>query len=694
MKLLLWIYSTALVLLLFCLSIAKIDETDTMQYLANGRLLISYGFHANFCSFNYTVHTCIINYMHEWFFGTILYFTYLIGQWNGLVALQVILIITIFFLLVLASRKWGYSFFSTGFFLFLTMLIGWSRFILRADVFGILFVILFYTILRVYIDKKLYAKKGLPRFFPVFSLAVIEIGWVNSHGSFFLSFLILGIFLLKGIGDMLKDVWQHKSKISLLSPYLKVILMLLVITTIASLFNPFGIRSLLEGFNYGAVISPYIEEWQSPFMANNFHHFADTIFILLIFISSILLLFNYKRLRFTDVCLFMIFLASAIRSNRNIFLFAIWCTMILPYYLDATIGSFEKYLKRKKNAQQVVNVVKAVIAVTVVMLSFFYMRQAITGQMYIMDHRNRRFGIGLSENTFPIGAANFIEKNNLSGNMFNDYAIGTYLNWRLYPRRKTFIDGLTFSLQSVENYHKIITGETDYNKVARQYNINFFILNTWNNETQHLIKTLYHDKKWVLVYLDEISCIFIANKPENHGIINQFAINFSTNQNFDQNQLPTFADFSNIAYGFILRGLFLENIGIPKQANYQFQKAVSFHTGDGQAYSGLGITYAQLGKLNLSLQPLKKAAELDPRFAPNHFNLGYYYFISHMYGDALDEFEKTLQLNSSYLGANFFIGLIYKQQGNLLNAKVYFQQETITNPQSEFAKQALEASLQ
>ena len=54
------------------------------------------------------------------------------------------------------------------------------------------------------------------------------------------------------------------------------------------------------------------------------------------------------------------------------------------------------------------------------------------------EHRSW-FGLNLNE-WLPIKEVEFIKKNKISGPFFNDYAIGGYMIWAMYPEYKVFID--------------------------------------------------------------------------------------------------------------------------------------------------------------------------------------------------------------------------------------------------------------
>jgi len=57
---------------------------------------------------------------------------------------------------------------------------------------------------------------------------------------------------------------------------------------------------------------------------------------------------------------------------------------------------------------------------------------------YIYDYDKPTFDVAKTSYV-PVDAVTFLEKNKISGNMFNDYGYGGYLSWRLYPTIKPLL---------------------------------------------------------------------------------------------------------------------------------------------------------------------------------------------------------------------------------------------------------------
>jgi hypothetical protein len=144
------------------------------------------------------------------------------------------------------------------------------------------------------------------------------------------------------------------------------------------------------------------------------------------------------------------------------------------------------------------------------------------------------FKSGIRMNKYPEGAARFLKENRIAGNMFNPYVWGGYLMWELYPDYKVFIDGrgligevffqevrvLGASRQPVEQL-------PEWKAILKAYNVDFIITYSVDNFTGRLvplIPALLNDPAWHLIYMDNISLIFLQERPEYRDIIDRFGL--------------------------------------------------------------------------------------------------------------------------------------------------------------------------
>ena len=113
---------------------------------------------------------------HEWLFQTIVYLAYNSSGVDGLINLKVWVVFITFVLLVLLGYTRVHK---TGsvIVLLLVLLVYQLRLTLRPDIFSLLFLILYVSILGMHLDKR----------WSVWAVAFIQVVWTNMHG-----FIIFG----------------------------------------------------------------------------------------------------------------------------------------------------------------------------------------------------------------------------------------------------------------------------------------------------------------------------------------------------------------------------------------------------------------------------------------------------------------------------------------------------------------------
>ena len=665
----------------------KLYDPDIMQYLAMGRELVTHGF-SDMCIFSYITQACQTVFFREWLFHLMTYGVYMLGSWNSLVLFQICIDASIFIVLLVHAKRSGFRIFSTSLFVLFAALIAVIRFQLRSDVFGLLMFTVFYVLISEYVQKRIYLKTVRTKIFYLLSIVLTIILWTNSHGSFPLLFIILLAYIC---ADCAKIVWNKLLQYTYSAELqeLKELTILLGLAVGAVFISPFGSKTAYSALQF--FFSGYAQEqnmeWRSPFYPSDLASSSITFFKILIGISTTLFLVRIKKMRLADVLLFIPILYLSVTYVRNVALFSLVCALIFPFYFDDIANDICTRIGSK--LKLIWLVFQSVVAVLLIYFCFITANSYMTNYVNFSGMNPRRFGLGMDELTFPVGAVQFIVKNHIHGNMFNDYSYGTYLNWMLYPQQKTFIDADTFSLKSLEYYNHIVSGQIPYTQVVDTYKINYFFFRYSGYDSIPLISRLYTDKNWKLVYFDEMSAIFLANTQENKHIIDTYGIDFTTGKNFDPDHLVSVKESINFSTGFSNRGLFLSNLGLHKDALHQFSNAVSLNKEDFTSFTNLGAAYYETGDTARAAEEYTLSIAIQTNFAPSHFNLGLIYQELGQKDKAITQFQRALSINRGYKFANFSLGTLFESKGDLETAKQYYQQELTVDPSSTDAQDAL-----
>jgi hypothetical protein len=146
----------------------------------------------------------------------------------------------------------------------------------------------------------------------------------------------------------------------------------------------------------------------------------------------------------------------------------------------------------------------------------------------------------VNEAIYPVRAADFVIANGIRGKLYNTYAWGGYLIWRLGPGSKVFVDGRGLSAQANFESVYINTGMAVpgqypplWKKLLQQRGVDFMVIprtkgcqsivNTFD-ETEKLRRLLLASPEWVPVFADPISLVFVLNAPQHREVINRYAI--------------------------------------------------------------------------------------------------------------------------------------------------------------------------
>lgn len=480
--------------------IHKIDLTtaDLGRHLANGKMFIqgNFGFlTANFYSYTYPGYEFIC---HHWGAGVIFHLILKLAGFAGVHLLFIVLsLLTFLIFFYLAVKEAGFGV-ATIFSLLVVPLIA-ERTEVRPEVFSYFFCSLFFLLLWRY-------RSGLLRYRFLFLLPLIEVLWVNIHIYFIFGLFLLGAFLAESLffGDRRKN-------------YLELCVIFLL-SIIASFLNPFGLNGTLAPLNI-------FEDYGYRIVENQSVHFLDKLgFIdnpnLLLFkiiffalVLSFLLVILKNRRRFSWLYFFMamVFGAMGWLALRNFTLFGMFS---LPLFA-ANIKVIRPNIKWQ--------------LVFCPLILFF----TIINLGKNIDYRLHNLGLGLAAGNNR--SADFFTSIGLEGPVFNNYDIGGYLIYQLFPAERVFVDNRPENYPASffeQVYIPMQEHDELWKKENNIYNFNaiFFSHRDMTPWGQQFLVARIDDPAWAPVFVDNFAIIFLKRNELNRTIIKKYEIgreNFS-----------------------------------------------------------------------------------------------------------------------------------------------------------------------
>jgi hypothetical protein len=135
-------------------------------------------------------------------------------------------------------------------------------------------------------------------------------------------------------------------------------------------------------------------------------------------------------------------------------------------------------------------------------------------------------GFGLID--YGRGSVNFLLNNNIRGPIFNDFNLGGYLTYRIYPR-KVFIDNRpeAYPKQFFEDVYLPMQKSPEiFQQLDKKNNFNTIIVSHYDgtNYKNQLLRYFVSNSKFTLVYLDSYAMVFVKNNPTNLRLIGKYKI--------------------------------------------------------------------------------------------------------------------------------------------------------------------------
>lgn len=459
-----WFFQISLVIFVVGLLLGHSIDSDTWWHLADGRWMADNQQIIHYDSFSYTRPGAI--WAHPGYLWEIaIYDVYTGFSYPGVDILAGLTISAIFIILWNTLKtKTVIQRFILVMAAIIISAVYWSA---RPNIFTLLFAVLTIFVL----EKHQSGNRWI-----LFVMPVMVAIWANLHGGFFISFVLLGLYIL----DNLKDRQR-----------LMRFLMVIPLMAIASLINPYGLdmyREMLMSVSRTAEQS-LINEWQSP----NFHSVYGLIFLAGIAISFILLALRRKPVKLSRLLLPIVFIVVGLISARNIALFGV----LAPYAWISYLGweKDEGSPQTPRSPAPAATGVSFAFGIYSIFALVVNMNSVIQTPPYYAEQ--------------PVQSILYIQSARPPGNLFNNYNWGGFIIWML-PQYKVFVDGrdIVYGDQIILASDAIERALPGWDLTLDRWKINTVLTENGSALGQALI-----DHQWSLCHSDPVSSVFIRNGP-------------------------------------------------------------------------------------------------------------------------------------------------------------------------------------
>ncbi|MCM8793799.1 MAG: tetratricopeptide repeat protein [Candidatus Omnitrophica bacterium] len=653
----------------------------------------------------------------DWLFGVVNYLFYKFGGMPGLVILRIVVFSSIFSFLFFFLYKQSHNYLLSIILLFFAILVSKERIVERPEMFSFLFALIY-----LYIIFK-FRKENTKLIWMILPLQII---WVNLHIFAILGIIFLWIYIFaEYINLKVKLVWEWNNSSFLDKEKFKILLCVGLWTIIFTSVNPWGIKIFKEYFSifnfayrHLDIFPGGIVELRPPFIEGEIFGLSLIYYKILILISQFSFILNYRRINLGNLFLYFLFLYFSLLAIRNVAFFAI---VTMPMVME-NLGNFFKgkngFLKFAHHWK------KIFIAGTfysLVILGCIYFSLETIFSAFTMDGEiQNRLGFRKESPIHPKEAIDFILKNNIRGNGFNNFGFGSYFIWRAWPKLKVFVDGRTgvYTEDHLQFYAEVFLYPYTFEQLVKDYDLNYFLLDI--NSSKVLLGRLMNDKNWRLVFFDAKALVFVKNSEENKSVIEKYAIDFNNWQDSEpEMEIKTFPFRQKRIYplSYFKKAVFFDLIGRIDLARFEYERAIKVNPYLGELYNNLGATYQAEGNLEKALDYYENALLVNPDLPSTHANLGFIYeklgekekaireykmatsgkgglsaeahnnlgciyFEKGLYRKALKEFSKAIGINRARAEYHFNLGSVFQAMGQIESAISAYRETIQLEPEN------------
>jgi hypothetical protein len=480
-----------------------VTNGDIGRHLKNGELFIQNRVipDTNLYSYTYSDYPFI---NHHWGSGAVFY---LIERTTGFAGLSIFFIglslLTLFIFFTLARKHSSFAVAGALAICIIPLLI--SRRVIRPELFSYFLSGLFLHGLWTY----RYGKAGIRS---LISLPILMIAWVNLHIYFFVGIMLIGVMFAESLAEFF--FWRARHS----SDGVRDLGLIMALSLLAACLNPAGVKGALYPLIIlGEFEFPVLEGFSALALIARGFEFLPLVYFEIVFallcLSWLYVLFHDRpSAAISNGLLSAILSIMAWLAVRNFPLFA--------YFMLPLIAVNLKNLSLAKTIGSSSARSCTTILLTAAVLVLF-------NPKYFLGSGRGPVGIGLKEGNAAAGR--FVTEQNLQGPIFNNFDVGSYLIYHLFPQYKVFVDNRpeAYPVSFFKDvYFPALQHENNWLQLSDKFGFNVIVFNHLDRSTwsEDFVVRRVLDPLWAPVFFDDDIIVLVKRFGSNHRTALQFEL--------------------------------------------------------------------------------------------------------------------------------------------------------------------------
>lgn len=624
------------------LSCFFVSESDFFMHLRNGERILESGRLEKAEVYSYTTTQAEFP-NHEWLSNVVAALIWRTGGFELLVAAKAAAVGVLVLLLAVAARARGARGLAVPLALLVCVVLMRFRLYTRPEIFTLLLLPL--------VDLLCLGSIADPSRRRVWLIPVLCVFWANLHPGVV---LVPVIVATHAIGSLLAGRLPFLAARGCPGDGRR-LLLIAGSCLPAIMVTPFGVGIFTPLFRIvtsDTIRAAAVREWLPP-------TFSDfTFFFGVLSIGSLLLIAVSRRIAAADMALWFGFAALALRSLRHVGVFAVVGAPVLAWAVTVAAEAIgEKSSRSTPTLKRLVHpAVRAIAVFAMIVAATAGLLSPWASILHQDQSRHYRFGLGLDNLSAPIAAVDLLEEWELPGPLYNSWAFGGYLMWRVWPRLQVFGDGRDYMYESL--FNEMLT--TPLEHVVASRGVRTLLI---AHEDVQALELVDRSPGFVLVGFDDRAQLWTDREA------------LAVRPGLEPLEHLRPQDLSLKWYG----GLSPEEQGdVGKEALLAVERA----PGHARPWALLGQVQRRQGDLGQAIRSYEQAVSLDPGQASYANNLGACLLDSGRTEEAVGWFRRASRLNPEMFSAHLNLGRAFLLLGDTTEAEASLMRALDADPDS------------
>ena len=294
--------------------------------------------------------------------------------------------------------------------------------------------------------------------------------------------------------------------------------------------------------------------------------------------------------------------------------------------------------------------------------------------------RESGIGVGLDMRFIPERACDFMAAHGVRGRGFNHFHVGGYMLWRFWPERER-LPFATIHPEALRREDRLAyeTARTDtagWRALDVRHRFDYALLYRRQLGGDVLLDVLDADPAWALVFLDDVGAVYVRRDGPLAAIADTFAYRW--------------APAGKRAIGALGRACARDTV-LRAVAIAELERQASGSPHHAMTNSVLATLLLMGGRLGEAETRLHQALAVDPDVPRAHERLGMIALADGRPRDAVRELERALDERPVPSGVHFSLGRAWERLGEPAKARAQFRAELKVQPGHAGALEALQA---